>query len=142
MIYTRPSNDATQLGFLKDYIQTLPYLIQIWFIIFTMDTMEAMTDNADNANLVQDDIHHRLSFYFETMSKPWVSPLKFSMYVGLMGVQDNNTKEIDICSFIAGNTPESCLSEFAYFNKSQFPPSEDKNKVPPCLHNVFTLATW
>ena len=99
-----------------------------------------MAHVADNPDQVQDDIHHRLSFYFETMSKPWVSPLNFSMHVGLMCAQDNNTKEIDICSFIAGNSPESYLSDFAYFNRLQFPPSDDQKKVSPCLHNALTTA--
>ena len=139
--FTRPSNDATQLGFFSiSSFQILPDLIRVWFINFTMDTMEPMTNSADNANPIQDDLHHRLNFYFETMSKPWTSPLKFSMHTGLMCAQDNSAKEIDICSFIQGNLPESCLCDFAYFNRLQFPPSEDQTKVSPSLHSALTFA--
>ena len=139
--FTRPSNDATQLGFFSiSSFQILPDLIRVWFINFTMDTMEPMTNSADNANPIQDDLHHRLNFYFETMSKPWTSPLKFTMHTGLMCAQDNSAKEIDICSFIQGNLPESCLCDFAYFNRLQFPPSEDQTKVSPSLHSALTFA--
>ena len=95
-----------------------------------MDTMEAITNDADNIKQVQYDLHHRLTFYFETMSKPWVLPLKFSIHVGLMCALDNSTKETDIHSFIAGNSPESCLSDFAYLNRSQFLHSENQKKPP------------
>ena len=99
-----------------------------------------MTHDAHNADQVQDYIHHRLSFYFEIMSKPWLLPLNFFVHVGLMCAQDNNTKEIDICSFIAGSSPESYLSDFAYFNRLQFPPADDQKKISPCLHNALTSA--
>ena len=63
--------------------------------------MEVQTNSAEYIKPVQNDLCDRLYFYVETMSKPWVSPLKFSMHVGLMCSQNNVTKEIDICSFIA-----------------------------------------
>ena len=102
--------------------------------------MDTTNDSQEGTELVQDDLHDRLCYYFETLSKPWVSPIHFLMHVGSLCALDDKTKEIDICSFISGNSTDSHLSDFAYFDRSQFPPTDDLTKVSPLLHEALTVA--
>eukprot|EP00977_Amphora_coffeiformis_P004769 scaffold1029_cov194-Amphora_coffeaeformis.AAC.1 len=85
---------------------------------------------------IHDHIHNRLEFYFNSLSLPWKSPMQFPMHIGLLCAHDNETKQIDICSFISGNIPNLSFSPFAYFDRSVFP-FVDQQRVSPQLHRAL-----
>ena len=85
---------------------------------------------------LQDDIHKRLEYYFNSLSLPWTAPLTFPMHVGITCAHDMLTKEIDICRFISGDAPESSYSPFAYFDRSMFP-HVDQPRVSTDLHRAL-----
>ena len=86
---------------------------------------------------VQDHIHDRLEFYFNSLSLPWTAPMEFPMHVGLYCSHDETeTTIVDICAFVAGNAPESALSKFAYFDRSLFP-HVDHPRISDVLHRAL-----
>ena len=92
-----------------------------------------------NDSPLQDQIHNRLEYYFNSLSLPWRAPLRFPMHVGLLCAQDMETKDIDICSFVSGDLPEYSFSPFAYFDRSKFP-YVDQPKISPELHKQLVVA--
>ena len=70
---------------------------------------------------IQDEIHDRLDYWFNSLSLPWKGSLKFRMHVGNLCARSNLTKDIDICAFVSGESRYSQYSPFAYFNRSEFP---------------------
>ena len=104
--------------------------------VFTMASQQQAPippsgENGDTTD--HDNIHDRLEFYFNSLSRPWKAPLLFSMHVGPACALGNDSKEIDICAFISGDIVESSLYPFAYFDRSQFP-YVDQPRVSSELH--------
>eukprot|EP00977_Amphora_coffeiformis_P008550 scaffold1933_cov165-Amphora_coffeaeformis.AAC.18 len=85
---------------------------------------------------IHDHIHNRLESYFNSLSLPWKSPMQFPMHIGLLCAHDNETKQIDICSFISGDIPNLSFSPFAYFDRSVVP-FVDQQRVSPQLHRAL-----
>ena len=88
---------------------------------------------------VQDQIHDRLEFFFNSLALPWQAPLPFPMHVGLDCAHNASTVELDVCSFIAGSSPESVISPYAYFDRMKFP-WKDQPTVSEDLHTALIQA--
>jgi hypothetical protein len=89
---------------------------------FSLTMADILVSDASLDVPIQDDIHNRLDFYFDSLNKPWKAPLEFSMHVGLMCATCSDKTTVDICAFVAGDGGDafSLLCPFAYFDRSLF----------------------
>ena len=102
-------------------------------------TMADQAPDEQTEGPLQDLIHDRLEYYFNSLSLPWKSPMNFPMHVGFLCAQETETKDVDICSFISGDYAEASYSPFAYFDRTQYP-HEDSPKVSQKLHTALVQA--
>ena len=83
-----------------------------------------LEEDSSEQEPLQDEIHERLLFYFDHLSRPWKAPMVFRMHVGPLCASTDDVAEIDLCSFIGEKHIHPSL-DYAYLDRNEFPYTEN-----------------